>query len=319
METEYETETVTLTEAEAEALDKARKALADLADATETPATFDLAAGAWHDLARRFGYPETEALAAAEALVEAAEQSEISAAAAAIRADRLAPPGNGPPRGRPAASGRGRRGRRPDRRPRPDPTAPPGGPGTFQRPLAVTLTARADRPAETDRREGRNMTDLLNTAETEAQAQDHPEAPQDEGARIGAATRRKAAREGAAAEAALTESQETGRPVTWTRKAAGSGRPIVERIDAGAYTAETWPTLTTRAAGKAAGRAAEGRLVRGGRRVGKVTLSRWEREALAAELCILALENGPPEADPPTRPEATWPRPWATGSPRPRT
>lgn len=143
------------------------------------------------------------------------------------------------------------------------------------------------------------MTTATLLAEAQAEATvSEAQAAADEAARIGAAARRKERREAEALALAEGEAAETGRPTYWQRKQTGTGRPSLMVSYGNRYRPEALAALAAQAAGKAAGRAAEGRLVKGGRRVGRVTLSEFERESLTAEAAILALEAAPGDLAP---------------------
>lgn len=140
-------------------------------------------------------------------------------------------------------------------------------------------------------------TALLSRASGEAKNKRRWDADQsaDDGARIGAAARRKEEREGAAEQAAFRQSADSDRAVTWQRviSADGEARIVQMRTDAGAYDDRGLASLSARAAREAAATASKGRLVKGGRRIGRVTLSDAELEALTAEICVMILEKRP--------------------------
>lgn len=133
-----------------------------------------------------------------------------------------------------------------------------------------------------------NASALLTAANTQAAGPD-PEAlsPEAEAARIGALARRKERREAAAETAALVESVKTGRRIYWQRK--NRGRPVLMSADGDRYSDHGLAELCDRAARMAAASARKGRLVKGGKRVGRMTLTDTETAALAAEAAALVL------------------------------
>lgn len=90
--------------------------------------------------------------------------------------------------------------------------------------------------------------------------------------------------------AAAAESARTGRSATWRRRQAGSGATVVERLHVDHYGECELLSIAQRAAAMAAAAAAKGRRVAGGGRLKPVSLSDYERDALASELTIRCLE-----------------------------